>query len=360
MLNSLKNIVLFQNESLRIDILDALLMIAVIVIGFSLLRLVRKLIRNIGETKHISFRFARFLHQGARLFVWIISFLILLDILEVQVSTVFNYKLYANDKFKLQVYNIVIILVLLYIVRGLSFIVEYWFDVRIENKKLDKGRGMSFLQIVKYLIWMIGIILVIGSMGFEITLIIASVSALLIGVGFGLQHIFNDFFSGIIILFDGSIEVDDVVEVEGVVGRVLEIGLRVSKVLTRDNVVIIVPNSRFTGQHVINWSHNEDVTRFYVPVGVAYGSDVRMVERILLTAAKNHSQIVKTPAPFVRFNDFGDSSLDFQLYFWTANDFLVENIKSDLRFEIDDQFRTNNIVIPFPQRDLHLKTKDFQ
>ena len=361
MLNSLKEILLFKIGSLEINLLDVILISLLVMIELFLLRLFRFLIRRISSNKKLSQRFTRFLHQGARLCLWISFFLVMLNILQMKVSTVFNYVLYvsSNEKFTLHLYNILIVLVLLYIVRGLSFVVEYWFDNRIETNRLDKGRGKSFLQIVKYVIWMIGIIIVIASMGFQVTLIIASVSALLVGVGFGLQHIFNDFFSGIIILFDGSIEVDDVVELEGVVGRILDIGLRVSKVLTRDNVVIIVPNSRFTGERVINWTHNEDVTRFYVPVGVAYGSDVRLVESILFEAAKKHSQIVKTPAPFVRFNDFGESSLDFQLYFWTANDFLVENIKSDLRFEIDKQFRINNVEIPFPQRDLHLKSKSF-
>ncbi|WP_159523281.1 mechanosensitive ion channel family protein [Sunxiuqinia indica] len=359
MLTKLKELILFENDVFRVDLLDLILIIAIGFVAFIIIRLLHRFIKKLLTNKHISFRFSRYLLQGARLLGWISFFFIALEVLGIKSSIVFNYVLYAGEKFKLQIFNIFIILVVLYIVRGLSFLVEYWFDDRIDSKKLDKGRGKSFLQIVKYIIWMLGISVAIGSLGFEITLIIASVSALLIGVGFGLQHIFNDFFSGIIILFDGSIEVDDVVEMEGVVGRVLEIGLRVSKVLTRDNVVIIVPNSRFTGQQVINWSHNADVTRFYVPVGVAYGSDVRLVERILLEAAKDHSQIVKTPAAFVRFNDFGESSLDFELYFWTANDFMVENIKSDLRFEIDHQFRENKVEIPFPQRDLHFKSRNF-
>lgn len=227
------------------------------------------------------------------------------------------------------------------------------------TKKIDRGRGKSFIQILKYLIWIIGILVISGIFGLNMTFVIASISALLIGVGFGLQHIFNDFFSGIIILFDGSIKVDDVVEVEGTVGRVLSIGLRFSKVITRDNVIIIVPNSRFTTEKVINWTHNHEEIRFHVAIGVAYGSDVRLVEQILLKAAEEHDQIVKLPKPFVRFNDFGDSSLDFQLYFWTPYGFQVENIKSDLRFVIDNEFRRNKVEIPFPQRDIHLKSKNF-
>lgn len=359
MLTNLKNIILFQSDGFEFNLIDLILIVALLVIGFFVMRVIRKLISKQSAEKHLSSRFTRFLYQAGRLLIWTTFFLLILKVLDIQVSSVLGYELYADEKFQFKLYNILLILIILYVISGLSFAVEYWFDSRIDSKKLDIGRGKSFLQIVKYVIWMVGIVIVIGSLGFKVTLLVASVSALLIGVGFGLQHIFNDFFSGVIILFDGSVKVNDVVEMEGVVGRVLEIGVRVSKILTRDNVVIIVPNSRFTGQHVINWSHNADVTRFYVGVGVAYGSDVRLVERILLEAAKNHSMIVKTPAPFVRFKDFGESSLDFELYFWTANDFLVENIKSDLRFEIDHQFRENKVEIPFPQRDLHFKTKNF-
>ncbi len=359
MLTSLKNIILFQSGGFEFSLLDLILITALLTIGFIVMQMTHRLIRKLSTQKHLSSRFTRFLYQGGRLLVWTIFFLLILKVLNIQVSSVLGYELYADEKFQFRIYNVLIILIILYVISGLSFAVEYWFDQRIENKKLEIGRGKSFRQIVKYVIWMIGIIIVIGSLGFKVTLLVASVSALLIGVGFGLQHIFNDFFSGIIILFDGSVKVNDVVEMEGVVGRVLDIGVRVSKILTRDNVVIIVPNSRFTGQHVINWSHNADVTRFYVGVGVAYGSDVRLVERILLKAAKDHSMIVKTPAAFVRFKDFGESSLDFELYFWTANDFVVENIKSDLRFEIDHLFREHKVEIPFPQRDLHLKTKNF-
>ncbi|HKJ42643.1 MAG TPA: mechanosensitive ion channel domain-containing protein [Sunxiuqinia sp.] len=359
--NSLKDIKLFQYNGMEINIFDIVLIIVLVVAGILVSRLFLRLINIISDKKHISKRFTHFLRQGVRLFVWLSAFLFFLEILGLSVPAVMDHDLFhINKDSTFRVFNVFVILVILYLVRAMVFVVEYWFDVRIENKKIDKGRGRSFMQIVKYVVWMIGLIIVIGSFGFKVTWIIASVSALLIGVGFGLQNIFNDFFSGIIILFDGSIEVDDVVEVEGVVGRVLDIGLRVSKLLTRDNLVIIVPNSKFTGDRIINWTHNEEVTRFDVPVGVAYGSDVRLVERILLEVAKKHKQIETIPSPFVRFNDFGESSLDFQLFFWTANDFLVENIKSDLRFDIDAEFRSNKVEIPFPQRDLHFKSKHFE
>ena len=341
-------------------LLQIIMVAIVILLVFFINRIASRLTRRYGKKNRIAEKFAHFVRQGIRSIIWVIGIISILEILKIDFQNILTHILYETDNITLRVSSLIAVVIIVFMIRIIVFALEYWMDLRIESKKLDKGRGLSFVKIVKYLTWLIGFTIIISSLGFKVTFVIASVSALLVGVGFGLQHIFNDFFSSIIILFDGSIEVDDVVEVEGTVGRILEIGLRVSKVLTRDNVVIIVPNSLFTGERVINWTHNKKVTRFHVSVGVAYGSNVRLVEKILLAAANEHPEIVKDPKSFVRFNDFGDSSLDFQLYFWTANDFLVENIKSDLRFVIDEQFRKNGVVIPFPQRDLHLKSKDFQ
>lgn len=353
------NIALFHIGQEQISLLQIVLVAADIFIALFITGIGVRFLTRFGKKNNLSKKIARFIRQGIRVFVWFVALIVAFELLKIKYHQVLDYQLYSTDKLTLSVKNLLAILIIIYITRILVFVIEHLMDIRIQRKQLDKGRSKSIIQIVKYVIWLLGITIVISSLGFQVTVVIASVSALLVGIGFGLQNIFNDFFSGIIILLDGSIKVDDVVEVEGVVGRILDIGLRVSKVLTRDNVVIIVPNSMFTGEKVINWTHNEDVTRFHVNVGVAYGSDVRLVERILLEVADRSNQIVRSPKPFVRFNDFGNSSLDFQLYFWTANDFLVENIISDLRFDIDEQFRKNNVVIPFPQRDLHLKTKDF-
>ena len=184
------------------------------------------------------------------------------------------------------------------------------------------------------------------------------VDALLVGLGLGLQQIFQDIMSGIAILFEGSLKVGDIVEIQdNIIGRVIEIGLRTSKIETRDNIIMVVPNSKFVTDIVINWSHMEKKTRFHIDVGVAYGSDVEKVSQVLLQCAEDINKISKTPPPFVRFSDFGNSSLDFQLYFWTTETFQVEYIKSEIRYKIDSAFRANGVHIPFPQRDVHIKSK---
>jgi small-conductance mechanosensitive channel len=228
----------------------------------------------------------------------------------------------------------------------------------IDQKTVDAGTANSIYSIVKYLIWIIVIVLLLDTLGVKVSILIASAAALLVGVGLGLQQLFNDVASGIILLIERSLKVDDVVEMENeMIGRVVSIGVRTSKLKTRDNVVIIVPNSQLVNDRVINWSHVEKLTRFHVDIGVAYGSDIMIVTELLKDCANAHEHILIEPAPFVRFVNFGESSLDFQLYFWTNEAFIVENTKSDLRYKIDNAFRENNIEIPFPQRDVYIKSQ---
>ncbi|MCB0737470.1 MAG: mechanosensitive ion channel [Bacteroidetes bacterium] len=227
---------------------------------------------------------------------------------------------------------------------------------RLVAKDMNSGSLNSLIQLIKYFLYVIAITIGLESMGIKLSFLLASSAALLVGIGLGLQQLFYDLASGVILLFEGTIRVGDVVDLKNVVGRVTDIGIRTSKIKTREDVYVIVPNSKFVSGDVVNWSHISAATRFNVQVGVAYGSDVQLVKKLLLNAADGHAKIENTPDPFVRFNDFGDSSLVFNLYFWTTETFMVENIKSDLRFSIDELFRKNGITIPFPQRDLHIKS----
>jgi small-conductance mechanosensitive channel len=223
------------------------------------------------------------------------------------------------------------------------------------RKAIDKSKGHVVFQLIKYLIWIIAIFLMLDTIGVKITLLLAGSTALLVGIGLGLQQVFKDIISGMFLLFEGNLKIGDVVELDGIIGIVTEIGFRTTKIESRDNIILIIPNSKFIEENVINWSIIEQRTRFHVGVGVAYGSDVELVRKILEECAYEHDEISDDPEPFVRFFDFGNSSLDFQLYFWTNNAFRVENIKSDIRFAINRKFKENGVRIPFPQRDVHIK-----
>lgn len=268
-----------------------------------------------------------------------------------------EYQLLESKDFSITVYEILIILLILIITVIIVRVLRRIFRKREENKQFDPGRSHAIMQILKYVLWITAILISLDTVGIKLTLLLAGSAALLVGLGLGLQQIFQDVLSGIVILFEGSLKVGDIVEIrDDIVGKVIEIGIRTSKIETRDNIIMVVPNSKFVTDIVINWSHMEKKTRFHIDVGVAYGSDVDKVSKVLLHCAEDHEKISATPKPFVRFNDFGNSSLDFQLHFWTTETFQVENIKSAIRFKIDAGFRENGIHIPFPQRDVHIKT----
>jgi small-conductance mechanosensitive channel len=219
--------------------------------------------------------------------------------------------------------------------------------------KIEYNKKYSIVSLLKYFIYFLGVVISLQIIGFDTTIFVAGSTALLVGLGLGIQNLFSDYISGIIILFDSSIKVEDVLDVEGLVCQVKEINLRTTKVVTRDDKYILLPNTDLTRKQVINWTHQKVDSRFEVSVGVDYSSDPDLVKNIMINCAKKNPNINQEPQPFVRFNNFGESSLDFTIYFWTSHVFRVENIQSELRNDILREFRANNIHIPFPQRVLH-------
>lgn len=226
---------------------------------------------------------------------------------------------------------------------------------RLEPAEL--GGRSSLYKIISYIIWIIAISSVVSIAGFNITFLVASSAALLVGLGFGLQNIFSDLVSGLFILFERKVKVGDVMEVDNIVGKVEQISLRTSVLMTRDGYNIIVPNHKFITENVINWTHQGFQRRFQLEVGVSYSSDVKKVSDILIQTAKEQPEVLTDwkHQPFVRFQDFGDSALIFYLMFWTTDIFRVEQVKSNMRYKIFDLFREHQIEIPFPQRVLHMR-----
>lgn len=260
----------------------------------------------------------------------------------------------------ISIYNIVVLVFILFFVRLIVKIIERVIKSRLSSKSwITQGKEHAFVQISKYILYLIGFVLALEAVGLDTTTIIIGSSALFVGLGFGLQEAFRDFISGLILLFEGDVVIGDVIELEnGMVAVVKKINLRTSKIRTRDGIILIVPNSQLINDRVINWSNSNKLTRFHVSVGVAYGSDVKLVERLLLESVKNLEQVSNRLKPFVRFVDFGDSSLDFEIHFWTEEVWRIEDYRSQIRFAIDQKFREHKVTIPFPQRDLHFKSSD--
>jgi len=223
-----------------------------------------------------------------------------------------------------------------------------------KNKSIDIGGQFAINQLLKYVIYVIGFIVALQYLGINMTLILGGAAALLVGIGLGLQQTFNDFFSGLVLLFERSVAVGDMLELDTQRGIVKKIGLRSSIIETRDNVSVIVPNSKLVNDNVTNWTHVDDKVRFKLDIGVAYGSDMDLIKKLLTKIAVDNPYVIKYPPPFVRFNAFGDSALDISLFFFSKNYMIIEDIKSDILFEINKVFNEHDVNIPFPQRDIRI------
>ncbi len=222
---------------------------------------------------------------------------------------------------------------------------------------LEAGLQESIATIAVYVLWIMGILMALHAFGLNTTSLAVAFGALGIGLGFGLQNIFNNFISGIILLFERPIQVGDAIEINGVMANVIKINVRSTVVQTWDNASLIIPNSEFISNQVTNWSFKDMRLRRNINVGVVYGSDVELVRQSLLEVAEKTPRVLKYPKPDVLFKDFGDNALIFRLRVWTLVVHMVE-VETAIRFEIDRLFRERDIVIAFPQQDIHIKTVD--
>ena len=226
----------------------------------------------------------------------------------------------------------------------------------LARTKLGVGARQATGSIIRYIVIVFGFILILQTAGIDLTALNVLAGAVGIGLGFGLQNIVNNFISGIIILFERPIKVGDRIVVGNVEGDVVRIGGRSTEVVSNDNITIIVPNSKFITENVINWSHNDRKVRFRIPVSVAYGSDVELVVRLLLEVAADDPDVLDKPAPGVRLMEFGDNGILFELRAWSTT--LIHRrglLLSNLNFAILAKFNLHGIEIPYPQRDLRIR-----
>lgn len=227
-----------------------------------------------------------------------------------------------------------------------------------DKSELDRGVKDSIRTFTRYTVLTIGAFITLDTVGISMSSLAALGAVLMVGIGFGLQNITQNFISGLIILLERPIKVGDLIKVKGVSGKVQEIGARSTLVTTRDDIAIIVPNSQFIAEQVVNESLSGERIRMKVKVGVAYGTDPRLVEKILMGVAEDCPQVIMNPPPKVFFLDFGASSLDFALSVWISELWQNESILSDIRFRISDAFKDHDIEIPFQQIDLKVKNFD--
>jgi len=266
-----------------------------------------------------------------------------------------EFELLHSGTYVISVFTIVRIVLIVLVSAILLWIIKKALMRKNIAHKFDTGTAYAIYQIVKYIVWVIAFGLILETIGIRVTVLIAGSAALLVGVGLGLQQTFNDVISGVILLSERSIKIDDILEIDGDIVKIQDIGLRTSKGLNRDQIFIIIPNSLITTNKVINWSHQTKHNRFRINVGVSYGSDIDLVAEVLKQSALENKLVNKKDGVEVQLLDFADSSLNFKLLFYSEEIFRIERIKSDIRKVIARKFNENGIVIPFPQRDLHIK-----
>ncbi|MBK7634942.1 MAG: mechanosensitive ion channel [Saprospiraceae bacterium] len=260
-----------------------------------------------------------------------------------------------GELFTIQISDIIVAIMIIFVAK-----VIIWFVTQIslyrmyKNNETDEGIQFAINQLVSYVIYVVAIIFALDRIVSDMSIIYGGAAALLVGVGLGLQQTFNDFFSGLVLLFERSVMIGDILELDGQVGRVIKIGLRASRVETRNSVSMLIPNSKLVNQSVVNWTHSGNVVRFEVSMIVPYGSDTSLIKELLLKSLQNNNEILSKPVPFVRLNDFGDNGLYFSLYFFSTQVMWAEDVRSHVRFEIDRIFRENNIIIPYPQREIRV------
>lgn len=259
---------------------------------------------------------------------------------------------------KLSLINIFLLIVMLVAVFWLSSRTKrFLFTNLLANSGLNRSLQYALSQIISNAVLVVGVILVLENTGINLGALAVFAGAVGVGVGVGLQGIASNFISGLIILAERPITIGDRVEVGTTAGQVQRIRARSTLILTNDNISIIVPNRKFIDDTVTNWTYGDPRVRFRVPVGVAYGSDVEKVRAALIAAGREHPKALQDPAPSVFLKQFGDSSIDFELVVWSSEmSHRPARFKSDLNFLIEKHLREAGIEIPYPQRDIHIRS----
>jgi small-conductance mechanosensitive channel len=270
----------------------------------------------------------------------------------------------GSGDFHFAVYHLFLIAAIVVITRLLvNFAQLYVHRSAGKSENVDQGTRFVRLQLAKYLLYSIAVIVVFRSFGATIGLFLGAFAALGVGLALGAQFMIRDYMSGLLLLFERSIKVGDVIEIEtpgtadNFICTVEKIHLRTSQVKTTFDKVLVVPNSKLTHESVINWSLGEKITKFSISVTVAFGTDTEMVQKILVNCATNHPKTIKHLDYEVRLRRFTNEGLELELQFYAEQSFFIDRYKSDIRYAIDHEFRKAGIKVPYSQHDVHIVEK---
>jgi small-conductance mechanosensitive channel len=275
-----------------------------------------------------------------------------------------NFNLIESKKFTLSFYHILVIIFIFFLARMALNLSKIYISRKFRDRPdFNAGSEFIYVQIAKYIIYVTAIITALKSLEIDLTLIITSSVGLFVGLGLGLQDVFKDMIAGIVLLLESNVRVSDVVEIssggktESIVAKILKINIRTTHIETRDGNVLIIPNTKLTQEFVENWSHGTSLSRFRIPVTVAYGTDTELASHLLKQAALSHPKVKKSESVEIRLSEFGENGLRMEMIFWADQSWDVQSYKSEIRFEIDRLFREYKITIPYPQREIHIKSE---
>ncbi|MFN5417786.1 MAG: mechanosensitive ion channel family protein [Flavobacteriia bacterium] len=283
----------------------------------------------------------------------------------VSVDEFLNYEIIKIGKhFKISIYQIIVIILIFFAARMLLNFLKLYYSKKFRNKEgYNPSTEYIYIQVSKYVIYVFSILFSFRLLDIDLTNLFIGSAALLVGIGLGLQDVFKDMFSGLVLLFERNIKIGDVIELndsrfkEPIIAKILKINVRTTQIETRDGNILFIPNAKLTQEYVVNWSHGNPISRFIIPVNVQYGTNTEHVSNLLKQAAYAHPKVKKTEPVIVRMKDFGENGLELELLFWAEQSWDASNYKSEIRFEIDRLFREYDIHIPYPQRTVTIHEK---
>lgn len=295
-------------------------------------------------------------------FLWSLIFLYTLSLYDFIINNfkdLLSYEIVVGD-LKFTLGNIFLFVIIIYISSIISKLLTYFFGSSGQFATNKKNKNGSWVLLLRLSVFTIGIFIAFAASGIPIDKITIIIGALGVGIGFGLQNIINNLVSGIVLAFEKPMQIGDVIEIENHIGTVKEIGIRSSKITTYDGADLVVPNGEFISKQITNWTLTNTYRRIELIIGVSYESDLTKVKELLDHLIETHEGIIKFPKAVVLLHEFSESSVNFRVLFWTADFDSWTLLKSSVLLDIFDVFKKNNITIPFPQRDIHVKVSDVQ
>ncbi len=359
---------LFSIDEANIALINFLLVgIIIFAATFTVKFITRKYGNTLKSQKIVAGGKERNLYRVVNQLIYFIAIVIAFESLSVNndqlgVDTLLAHKFVLLEKpFLLQIslgiilFNIILFVIARFLFQLSKVVIKNYATSR---KWISSHNQYTFVTISKYIIYTLALVVSIQSFGVEIGKVLFASAALFVGLGLGLQAFFTDVVSGFILLIEGTIKVNDIVEIDGMVAKVEKISIRSSIVKTREGKVIHVPNKKLTSENVVNWTSSDTNTRFSIFVSVPYNTDTEMVKDLLYQSVMKHPKVNKNQSVSVLLINFGDKGLDFEIYFWAEKSWEIEFIKSDIRYMIEESLRTNGIKIPLPQRVVHTASSD--